>query len=177
MHQCGGVHESLSILTNLIHANSEQHVELGRSQKKLGNTDLQKLLLQFNCHEPFDFAEFHLKSLSTVLVASDNINCNNAETVEEALQNVLDNICIQNIAIPGKAQVCTLQLLKPLILSTDLPTLIQRDEKGEENFKFKLTPEPTTLFRNGMMQKSETSVIRNHLLNKYQSCDCLPDLL
>ena len=45
MHQCGGVHESLSILTNLIHADSEQHVELGRSQKKLGNTDLQKLLL------------------------------------------------------------------------------------------------------------------------------------
>ena len=45
MHQCGGVQESLSILTNLIHANSEQHVELGRSQKKLGNTDLQKLLL------------------------------------------------------------------------------------------------------------------------------------
>ena len=81
MHRCAEVHESLSILTNLIHANNERHIELGRCRKKRGNTDLQKLLLWFNCHEPFDLAEFRLKSLSTGLVASDDINCDNAEAV------------------------------------------------------------------------------------------------
>ena len=42
----------------------------------------------------------------------------------------------------------------------------------QENFKYEVTPEPMTLFRNGMMRKSGKLVIRNHLFNKYPSCDC-----
>ena len=108
MERCAEVHESLSILTNLIHANSEQHVELGRSREKRDNTDLQKLLLWFNCDGPLNLAEFCLKSLFTGLVASENINCDNAEAVGEAIQNALDNVCIEDAVIPRKAQVRTL---------------------------------------------------------------------
>ena len=61
--------------------------------------------------------------------------------------------------------------IDPLILFTRLTALIQRDETVEENFKYKFTPEPTALFKNGMTRKSGKSVLRNHLLNKYPSCD------
>ena len=57
--------------------------ELGRSQKKCYNTNLQKLLLCFNCHEPFYLAELCLKSFSTGLIASDDIDRDNAEEVGE----------------------------------------------------------------------------------------------
>ena len=145
----------------------------------------QILLLWFNCNEPFDLAEFRLKSLPTGLVASDKIDCDNAEAVGAAIQNELENICIEDAVIPKKAQVRTLQLMKPgvkidsktihidpLIFFTRLTALIQRDGKNEGNFKYELTPESTTLFRNEMMRKSGKPVLRKHLLNKYTSCDC-----
>ena len=93
---------------------------------------------------------------------------------------------MEDAVIPRKTQVCTLQLLKagvkidsktvhidPLILLTRLAGLIQRYGKVEENFKYEFIPEQTTLFRNGMMRKSGKSVLRNYLLNKYPSFDCL----
>ena len=129
MHRCAEINESLSILTNLIYVNSEQHVELWRSQKKR------------------DLAEFRLESLSTGLVASDDINCDNAKAVGKVIQNALDNICIEDAVIPRKTQVRTLQFLKsgvkivsktvyidPLILFTRLTALIQRDGKVEKKF-------------------------------------------
>ena len=100
MYWCAEVHESLCILTNLIYTKSDQYLELGRSRKKHGNTDSQKLSLWFNCNEPFDLAEFRLKRLSTGLVASDKIDCDNAEAVGAAIQNALDNICIEDAVIP-----------------------------------------------------------------------------
>ena len=115
MHWCTEVHESLSILTDLIHANSVRYVELGRSQKKHDNTDLQKLLLWFNCHEPFNLSEFRLKCLSTgwlrlssgwlcdeSVYISDDINCDKAEAVGEAIQSALDNICMEDVVIPKR---------------------------------------------------------------------------
>ena len=178
MHRCTEVHESFSILSNLIHGNNEQHVELGRSQKKKrDNTNLQKVLLCFSCHDTFDLAEFCIKSLHTGLVASDDINCDNAETAGETIQNAFSNICIEDTVISRKARVGTLQFLKPdfkidsktvdidpLILFTRLTALIQRDGKVEENFKNELTPEPTTLFKNGICKISGKSVLRNHLI-------------
>ena len=85
------------------------------------------------------------------MVASNNINCENAEAVGKAIQNALDNICIEDAVIPRKAQVCTLQLLKPdvksgsktfhidpLILFADFTALIQRDGKVEETLNTSL---------------------------------------
>ena len=119
------------------------------------------------------------------MLTLDDNNCDNADAVGEAIQNALKNICIEDAVIPREAQVCALQLLKsgvkidsktvhtdPLILFTRLTALIKRDGKVQENFRYEVTPEPMTLFRNGMMQKSGKLVIRNHLFNKYPSCDC-----
>ena len=101
------------------------------------------------------------------------------------IQKSLDGVCIEEAVIPRKGQVHTLQMLKPgvkidsktvhvepLILFTRLTAIIQRDGKVEENFRYELTPEPTTLFRDGMMRKSGKSVLRNHLLQKFPSSEC-----
>ena len=94
VHQCAEVHKSLSMLTNLIHANIEHHIELGKNQQKHDNIDLPKLILWFNCYESFDLSEFCLKSLSVGLVISDDINCDKAEAVGEAIQNALNNLYV-----------------------------------------------------------------------------------
>ena len=82
------------MLTNLIHANIEHHIELGKNQQKHDNIDLPKLILWFNCYESFDLSEFCLKSLSAGLVISDDINCDKAEAVGEAIQNALNNLYV-----------------------------------------------------------------------------------
>ena len=46
------------------------------------------------------------------MIASDDINCDNAEAVGEVIQNALHNKCIEDAVIPRKAQVRTLQLLR-----------------------------------------------------------------
>ena len=80
-----------------------------------------QIITWFNSHKPFDLADFRLENLSTGLFASYDINCNNAEPVDEVIQNALDNIYAEDV-IPRKAQVHTLQLLKPGV-KTDSKTV------------------------------------------------------
>ena len=91
MHHCTSVHNAASTYTNTLLRTSEQHVNLSSSRIKRDNEDLEKLLLWFDAHEPFDRNEPSLKSLSSGIMAStdDDINCDDAQTVGEKSQEGL----------------------------------------------------------------------------------------
>ena len=59
--------------------------------------------------------------------------------------------------------------IDPVILFTRLTALFQRDDCLVEHFGYELTPEPTSIFRDGMMRKSNKSVLRNVILGKTES--------
>ena len=179
MHRCAEIHSSMSSLTSLLHVSSEQHVELGVSRKRRDNTDLQKIISWFNNHNPFSFTEPCLKSLSTRLIATEGISCNDAETVGENIQKSLDNLTVEEAKVSKKDQIKTVDTLQtgimidsktvyidPLILFTRLAAIIQRDQCVTDHFKHELTLEPASFFKGGYMRKPAKSSLRNCILKK-----------
>ena len=184
MHRCASVHNAMSDLTGLLHKTSEQHTELGQSRIKRDNADLQKIINWFCYHNPFSVEDPSLRSLSTGLTAmkENGINCDDADSVGRSIQKKLDNVCIEDAKFCRKDQVKTLDSLwpsitirkkvvhiDPAILFTRLTAILQREECVAEHFKYELTPEPTALFKDGMMRKSNKSILRNAILDNVES--------
>ena len=127
-------------------------------------------------HEPFDKGKPHLKSLSSGLVR-DELNCDDAEMVGLAIQPSLDGVCMEDVTIKRNSKVKTFQdlltttivgkekvFISLKILFSHLTTLSNFRDDVEENFSFELTPEPTSLFKQGMMRKPTKANLRNHLI-------------
>ena len=181
MHRCASVQNAMCNLTGLQHRTSEQHIELGKSRVKRDNEDLTKLMNLFEIHNPFDVTESLLKSLSTGLTISDmmDVNCDEAEKVGYAIQSKLDGVCLEEAKIKRKDKVTTLDSLRPgvkidkttvhidpNILFTRLTAIVQSEDDVAAQFFYELTPEPTSLFKDGFMHKSSKSILRSSILNK-----------
>ena len=179
MHRCAEIHNSMSSLTSLLHVSSEQHVELGVSRKRRDNIDLQKMISWFNYHNPFLITDPCLKSLSTGIIATEEINCDDAETVGENIQKSLDNLTVEEAKVSKKDQTKTLDTLQAGIVIdsetvyidlltsfTCLAAVIQRDGCVADHFKYELTPEPASLFKGRYMRKPAKSPLRNYILKK-----------
>ena len=181
MHRCASVHNAMSNLTGMQHKSSEQHVEMGSSRVKRDHKDLVKLIQWFDEHNPLDMNQPSLRSLVTGITATadDNINCDDAEEVGNALQVKLDNVCVEDATMKTKDKVRTLESLRlgvklegktvhidPSILFTRLTTIIGPDEDAMKYFDYEMTPEPTAIFKDGMLRKPTKSTLRNSLLDR-----------
>ena len=144
-----GYREWFSSLTRLLHVSNDQHVELGVSRKRRDTIGLQKMISWFDGHNPFSITEPCLKSFSTGIIATEGINCDDAETVGERIQKSLDNLTVEEAKIFKKDQIKTLDTLKkgividsktvyidPLILFTRLAAIIQRDGCVADHFNY-----------------------------------------
>ena len=60
MHKCAGIHEAMTMMTDIKTKASEQHIELGRPRCKHDFQDLLKIQEWFDQHEPFDVKEVKL---------------------------------------------------------------------------------------------------------------------
>ena len=178
MHRRAGIHDAMSTLTNLKRHTSEQHVELTSSRRERDMKSMWKVLAWFDAHDPFLPMVEELRSLSTGLTAldNDNINCDDAENVGYQLQKKLDGVCFEEVKMKRSEQIRSLACLQdaikvdnehvhinPLILFGRLTTLAQRQEDIKEQFKYELTPEPASLFKDGLMRKPTKSTLRTHL--------------
>ena len=149
---------------------SEQHVELVSSRIKRDNSDLKRLIEWFNVHEPFDPRQPLLQSIALEITAldEDSVNCDEAEKVGFLIQEELNSICIENASIKWKDHAKTLERrcpgikidnntvhIDPLILYSLLTSLLQREDK----FLYELAPEPTSLFKDGMIRKPTESTL------------------
>ena len=166
----------MSELTKAYRKTSEQHVDIAKSRIKRDNDDLAIVQDWFDLHDPFDESEPRLKSLSSGLIG-DELNCDDAETVGLAIQHSLDGMCMEDVTIKRNSKVETFQDLQPIatigekkvfisptILFSRLTALTNFRDDIEENFSFELTPEPTSLFKQGMMRKPTKANLRNHLI-------------
>ena len=181
MHRCAEIHDAMCTLTKLQHKSSEQHVELTSSRRQRDGKDLKQFETWIDSHNPFDVNNTSLRSLSSGLTATveDVITCDEAEKVGLTIQNKLDNLSAEEATIQRKDHARTLDMLQPgirindkevkidpLVLFCRTTTLLEREEKSNQvsSFNHELTPEPTALFRNGVMRKSTKSTLRNYIL-------------
>ncbi len=162
----------MTTLTNTKHKTSEQHVELRSSRCSRDFQDLSKIKEWFDQHEPFNLDEDGLCSLSSGLTAvdGDGINCDRTEEVGARIQKKFDHVSIAQSSLKKKDQVKSLNHLQPGIqvnkesvkinptnLFSRLIAIIQREEDLSPYFCYKLTAFPTSLFKDGIMRKTQKS--------------------
>ena len=162
----------------------QQHVELSTSRRLRDYSDLKKLTEWFEEHDTFDTNLTDLRSLSSGLTASeeDDVNCDDAENVGQAIQIKLYDLCFEDAKLKRSDQIRTLSRLQdgvklnnvstyidPLVLFGRLTALVQRQEDIPSQFFYELTPEPTSLFKDGLMRKPTKSTLRNHFLKNIPS--------
>ena len=76
MHKCAGIHEAITMMTDVKTEASEQHIELGRSRCNHDFQDLLKIQEWFDEHEPFEVKEVKLQSLSSGLTTTEGDGIN-----------------------------------------------------------------------------------------------------
>eukprot|EP00795_Rhopilema_esculentum_P008020 gene8020-13930_t len=145
----------MSELTGAYRKTSEQHVQLGPSRVSRDNKDLTLIKEWFDRHNPFGEDGQHLKSLSTGLIA---------RMLDEIFKT---NLVIGTWKMRASSEKKEFKHLKSSYLRrkfSRLTALANFQNNVFENFCYELTPEPTSLFKQGMMRKSTKAVLRNHLL-------------
>ena len=183
IHRSADIHNAMSALTGACRKTSEQHVNLSLSRMTRDDKDFATVKDWFDNHEPFDKAEPELKSLSSGLIAGPEINCDDAEKVGRGIQKKQDNVGFEEVKIRRKEKAKTFEdmipaikigdskvIISPTILFSRLTALGNFTENVGENFCYELTPEPTSLFKLGMMRKPQKSNLRNHFINKANAC-------
>lgn len=173
------------------HKSSEQHVELGTTHIKRDHTDLLKLIGWFDEHNPFDISQLSQRSSAYGVNASpdDNINCDEAEAVAVgvAIQRKLDGVCVEDATIKSKEQVRTMESLRPgvkiegktvhidpCILFSHPTTILGSGEDVMKYFDYEMAPEPTAIFKDGLLRKPTKSTLRNLLLDKINPSSDVP---
>ncbi|KMQ90383.1 hypothetical protein RF55_9871 [Lasius niger] len=175
--------ESIEKFCRIEIKSSNQHVELRDTRVKKDEDDCKKFILWFKLHFPFITSK-NLISLSSGLIADDNIDCYKAKEIgkkslEECIkdggtfgslklkrQNMAKSISssINSVKIQDNViQVDTMHLLQRIICTVHSTTDLQMC------FEFELASVPLSLFdEKGLMRKTKKSSL-------YENFDSVPD--
>ena len=178
-HKCAAVRNAMESFTHLEHQiDDSSPAELGKSHIKRDVEDVNKIIDWFRSHNPFTVADARLHSLSTGIAASDSdgINCDIAEEVGAKVMEKMDNITFSEVVLRKVDQVKMLADIKSRgkendkklsidcsILFSRLLVIMQRSSEIEPYFQYELTAEPTSLFQNRCLRKSDKSALAREL--------------
>jgi len=157
-----------------------QHQELGKSRALRDNRDLLKLLDFLEPHNPFQLShDCRLHSLTSGIVASasDNINCDEVEEVGADIMHHIDGLCFTDVRLKRKDQIRTLahvttsvsgskkhlSIVDPSILFHRLLVIMQRSADMEHYFSYELSAQPTSLFKDNFMRKTDKSQLAKEI--------------
>ncbi|KAG1665078.1 hypothetical protein GQR58_019552 [Nymphon striatum] len=177
----------MSSLSGVKASSSEQHAEMEFKRRSRDYQDCEKFFSWFESRNPFHFEDADLHSLSTGSVSvcgTDNVNCENAESIGECIQKSIDEVNFTEAKIKKKDQLCNLNMMtssikigrknpicvNPTLLFTRLAAIAQREEDVEQYFDFELTTRPQSLFKNELMRKPDKASLRKVLLTEEIQC-------
>jgi hypothetical protein len=177
VHMSGMVHASLTALCQL-ERKAEQHIESGNARCNRDYQDLQKLITWFESNNPFNGCNSHLCSLSSGVVAadSDNITCDDAESVGEAVMKSMDGLPFTDVKIKKQSQIRTLAQVNSTatvqrkfeldsgLLFGRLLLIMQRQPEMSSYFQYELTATPASLFKDNFMRKPDKAILKHELL-------------
>lgn len=180
-HQSAAIHNAMSEVTKLETKTSEQHVELGVSRGNRDREDFEKMRNWFKNHNPFENNTAELRSLSTGLKAKDEVNCDRAVTIGWNLQKSLDNAHISEAKVKRSNQIRTIASsynnvkvsgktidVDPSKLFNRLIAMAQREEDLWKYFDYELTTMPMSLFKDGLMRKTQKVQLKHSLVHKIE---------
>ncbi|KAJ8888525.1 hypothetical protein PR048_008016 [Dryococelus australis] len=144
--------DALEKLCGNSNTSSEQHVELRDSRRSRDDRDIQKFLDWFSDHPPFQTSQV-LQSISTGVVADENIDCDQATTIGKKAPALK----VREDIIPVNPQQLFMRIICVMKNESDFMTY----------FKYELAPKPPVIFDEISMRKTATSPLAMIL----KSCD------
>jgi len=200
INHTAAVHEAMNQFSNSTIITSEQHVDLGPSRMKRDLSDWTKFHDWLSNRNPFAYNDQNLHSLSSGFISilgEDEVNCERAEEIGSKAQEMMNNLKFTDVTIKRKNQIKPLDTLSntvkisqekvyinSLTLFTRLVAVAKKDRNEERYFRFALTTEPMSLFKEMMMRKPDKPSLRKAIVKetgtidvdmKNDSCMCVID--
>ncbi|KAL7286445.1 hypothetical protein TKK_0019393 [Trichogramma kaykai] len=163
------VTDAMESFTNVSYVSSEQHVDASATRVTRDLSDLSKLMLFFEKHNPFPVTS-NILSISTGLVGNEKINCYKAKEIGNLAMKKILKETFGGVKIPRSNKVTSLKSASSSVKVDDEtiaidPTLIfQRaslsiQTKGDmkKYLEYELSTYPLTLFNASGMRKTEKS--------------------
>lgn len=148
---------------------SEQHKDSRISRIKRDNKDLEIILEWFKEHPPFPKSK-ELISLSTGLIATDEANCQDAQSLGLSILNTFEGKNFDQIKYKKTMKVVPIKMISSKIkhdgvsVTVNPDTIFKRmmilknsNEDLKEYFQYELAPYPLSMFEEGGMRKGKKS--------------------
>jgi hypothetical protein len=178
MHHMANIHAGVTSLLNLDRLSDDlHHKQSNKAHTKRENIDTAKICGWFESLNPFDFIDSRLRTLwSGVADSDDGDKVDSAIEVEIDIRNKLKSASSTDVVMPKTYEITILSKLTKHIsagcknLNIDVRVLfnrlliiITRSTDLESYFSYELTPEPTSLFKDGLMRKADKAKLKNEL--------------
>ena len=141
------------------------------------HSDWKKFRNWLSERNPFCFEDANLYSLASGFISGagkDEVNCEQAEEVRLLVHSKMDNQKMTEVKIKRKDQIKALDVpqntvkinqekvyVNSITLFTRLAAVAKRDDDDEERFfKYELTTEPMSLFKQSIMRKPDKPALR-----------------
>ena len=173
MPRCIPICSFLEDFTGVTKLSSEQHKDLCPSNISRDLKDFKSFLNWFQIHSPLVYKEIpSLVCLSTGIVARDEVNCDKAYEIGVAAADSINGNLFSLVHLLHKDKVFTFSssqdalkvrgrdvAIDPNILWHRLSLVIKDNTERESCFSYELAQEPTSIFKQGMMRKTQKSQI------------------
>ena len=118
------------------------------------------------------------KSLSIGVCDNGTVSCDKTEQIGKMIQEDLSGICFHEVKIKRSLKVNNFESMynsvkvgnkkeiniKPTTLFLRLIAISQRTPNTEDYFRYELTAYPMSLFKDGLVQKPNKTLLRNSLV-------------
>ena len=185
--KCVPICHSLENFANVHLASSEQHKDLRSSCEIRDHTDYETFLKWLQAHSPFDFSNQQLVAISTGLVADFSANCDQAKEIGEAAANAITGKVFSEVKLKRSDKVTTISgantikvrgrsaLVNPTLLFNRITCVLKNSNEMEEYLSYELSPQPSALFHDSTMRKTNKNALGLLLKSKVESMPSLPD--
>lgn len=104
---CAEINGAMQNLTDIVNNTSEQHKEATKARQERDHRDAQEIITFLSLRNPFS-ADPSLRSITTGIVAEDNVNADKAKEVGEKILSSLTGKNVYDHSFRGKDQVVTM---------------------------------------------------------------------
>ena len=164
---------NLEPFADVFSSSSEQHRDLRSSRLDRDLKYLESFIVWLRLHSSCKYtASESLVSLATGVIADSTVNCDLAYSIGKVTSESVTGQIFTTVQLKRKDKIISFSSsrnaarvrgqdvdIEPNILWHRLPLLISSNQEREPFFFFELAPEPTSLFKQGMMRKTQKSVI------------------
>ncbi|ELU12774.1 hypothetical protein CAPTEDRAFT_192602 [Capitella teleta] len=186
---CIPICEDLEAFANVSTQRSEQHKDIRDCSTSADHQDLNIFLEWLKSHSPFieHQNQDSMTAISTGLVADSSANCDRSLEIGMAAASALDNQLYSEIKLRRTDRVKSIgsstntvkirgqsTVVNPMLLFNRITCVMQSSSDMEVYLAYELAPQPTALFTDGVIRKTNKSIFGQLLKSQTEAIDHYP---